>query len=91
MNTNQSDEYFLKWQKNVFNMDLDFFSLIHVPYSNMEDVGFMTCTEASHRGAIKTFQLRFWGAVLLSIFMYSLCYIHRENICVNIINCYFFK
>ena len=27
--------------------------LVHVPSANMEEVGFMTCTAASHQGAVE--------------------------------------
>ena len=33
---------------------------VHVPSSNMEVAGFMTCSAASHQGAITTFWLHFW-------------------------------
>ncbi len=54
--------------KNVF----DFFSLAHVPSASMGRAGVMTYTAADCQGAIKMFWLHFWGAVMFSIFLYSL-------------------
>ena len=36
-------------------MYFDFFSLAHVPSTNMEGAWFMTYTAASHQGAIQMF------------------------------------
>ena len=43
------DKNKLKWQKPSQGMD----RLVHVPSTNTEETGFMTCTAASHQGAIK--------------------------------------
>ncbi len=51
-----------------------FLSLAHVPSANMEGAEFMSYTGASHQGAIKMIWLHFWGAVMSSIFIYSLCF-----------------
>ena len=57
--------------KNLFDVYFNFFSLAHVPSTNMEGAGLMTYTAASHQGVIKMFWLHFWGAVMTSIFIYS--------------------
>ena len=60
------------WEKFVWHV-LWFFSLAHVPSTNMERTGLMTYTAASHQGALKMFWLHFWRAVMTSIFIYSQC------------------
>ena len=50
----------------------NFLNLAHVLSANMERVGFMTCTTASHQGSIEMFWLHFWGAVMSSIFINNL-------------------
>ena len=47
------------------------FSFVHVQSSNMEEVGFITQTAASHKVVIKTLWLHFLGAFISSIFLYS--------------------
>ena len=39
---------------------------------DLEEAGFMTCTAASQQMAIKMIWLHFYGAVMSSIFIYSL-------------------
>ena len=48
-----------------------FFCSAHVPSANMEGAGLMTYTAAS-QGVIEMLQLHFWGAVMPSIYIYSL-------------------
>ena len=45
------------WQKRLFNVCFDCFSLI--PSANMQEAGLMTCIAASHKGAMDMFYLHF--------------------------------
>ena len=53
------------WEKLLF-------SLAYVTSTNMEEVGFMTYTAVSHQEVIEILWLHFQGAILSSIFIYSL-------------------
>ena len=53
-------------EKNVFD----------VPFANMEGAGFVIYTAARHQGAIEMIWLHFWGAVMSSIFICSLWFVH---------------
>lgn len=57
------------FRKNVYEVYLEF--LTHIPLANEEGAGFMTCTADSHQVAMKMFWLLFWGALMLSVFLYS--------------------
>ena len=48
-----------------------YLSLAHVRSENVEKLEFWTYTADSHQEAIKIFRLDFWGAVKISIFIYS--------------------
>ncbi len=49
--------------ENCIGSVIYFFTLTQVPFVYMERAGFMTCTAASHQGAIKEPQLHFSGHV----------------------------
>ena len=49
---------------------------------------YLTCTAASHKGAIKMFWLHFLGAVMSSIFIYSLYYWLFIAVQLNMIHSY---
>ena len=57
-------------EKNVYNIraTLTFW----FGPSPTKEASFMTYTAASHQGPIETLRLHFWGAVMWSIFIYSL-------------------
>ena len=57
--------------KNLFDLYFDFL-FVHVPSTNMEGAGLMTSTAVSRQRAMEIFWLHFWGAVMTSIFIYSL-------------------
>ena len=50
------------WVWNVC-VYFNFFTLVHVPSTNMEEAGFMTYTAAHHQGAIETL----WLPLLVSL------------------------
>ncbi len=56
--------------ETIFDVHFDF--LVWLMSANMQGVGFMNYTVASQQGAIEMFWLHFWGAVMSSIFIYSL-------------------
>ena len=55
------------------------FSLVHIPSTNTEKTGYMTYTAATQQVAIEMLWLRFWGAVMSSIFTFSLCNKHATD------------
>ena len=57
---------------------MTFQSLVHIPFTNMNEAGFMTDIAVSHQVAIETLWSHFWGAVMSSIFIYSRCCGYEE-------------
>ena len=64
----QCDTNYTKLKNDFMENVLWLFSLVHVPYTNMEEAGFITYTVASHQVAIETLWLHFSGTVMLYIF-----------------------
>ena len=63
-------------ENDLFEEYVDFFVLVHVPSTNIDEEGFMGYTAASHQEVINAVWLHFWSLTMLSIFIYGILWNH---------------